>query len=262
MIAPADPDRDHVPDLKSIDSLMDVLALSFLGIMSNVLDFRTYRYPEWAADEPLTDKENELMKTYDLNAMNQTERTLCMYVRAMGWGIQGWVRRHYTLENADGEPGNLDRFITIYIAHMISAILQYKSQADLQQVKGAPGCTYERLKSQIDKVIIPNSVLGHEVEIKLRSKDDTLNMEQDVRGLKLKLYSAPVKPAKPLSTKELVAKGESVADEDYRAGVEGNFKLPQDLDFGIDFPWDLCFALTFVSLFRARGRSSYLHEEA
>ena len=169
-----------------------------------------------------------------------------MYVRAMGWKIQEWVKRHYILENADGKPGNLDRFITIYNAHMTSAILHYKSQADLQQVKGAPGCTYERLKSQIDSVIIPNSVPGHEVEKNLRSKNDTLNMEQDVQGLKLKLYSAPVKPAKPLTTKELVALGEYVADEDYRAGVEGNFKLPRYPDFGIDFPWALCFARTNI----------------
>ena len=103
--------------------------------MSNVLDFGTYRYPEWVADEPLTDDKNELMKTYDLNAMNQTERTMCMYVHAMGWKIQEWVKRHYTLENAGGEPGNLDRFITVYNAHMISAILWYKSQADLQKSK-------------------------------------------------------------------------------------------------------------------------------
>jgi len=264
VIAPVDPDRDHVPDLKSVDSLMDVLALSFLGIMSNVLDFRTYRYPERAADEPLTDDENELMKAYDLNAMNRMERTLCMYVRAMGWKIQEWVKRHYALENADGEPGNLDSFIMGrgYNAHMICAILQYKLQADLQKVKGAPGCTYERLKSQIDRVVIPNSILGREVEMRLRSKDHTLNMDQDVRGLKLNLYSAPVKPKNSLSTKELIAMGESVADDDYRAGVEGNFKLPRSPDFGIGFTWDLRFVLMFFSLFRARGRPSYLHEEA
>jgi hypothetical protein len=149
-----------------------------------------------------------------------------------------------------------------YNVHMISAILQYKLQADLQKVEGAPGCTYERLKSQIDRVVIPNSILGREVEMRLRSKDHTLNMDQDVRGLKLKLYSAPVKPKNSLSTKELIAMGESVADDDYRAGVEGNFKLPRSPDFGICFPCDLRFVLMFVSLFRARGRPSYLHEEA
>jgi hypothetical protein len=215
---------------------MDVLVLSFLGIMSNVLDFRTYRYPDRTADEPLTDDEKELMEVYDLNAMNQTERTVCMYVRGMGWKIQAWINRHYTLEKADGEPANLHEFISNYNAHMASVILRYKSQADLHKVQGAPGCTNERLKSQIDKVIIPNSIVGDMIRIKLESKDDTLNMDQDVRGLKVKRYSVPEKPAKPSSTKDLVTLGESVADEDYRAGVEGNFKLPRVTEFGIDFP--------------------------
>jgi len=210
---------------------MDLLSLSFLGLMSNVLDFRTYRY-----NIELSDEDGRLMDAYDLNAMNQQDRTVCMYVRGMGWTIQKWIDTHYGLENAAGDNVNIRKFIIDYNAHMACAILQYKRQADMQQVKGAPGCTYERLKSQIDMVFLPDSVHGATLQSRLTSHEEIRTMEIDIRGLKLKQISVPEKPKKPLSTKELIRQGESVADERYHKGIEDLFKFPPDPPFGIYLP--------------------------
>jgi len=210
--------------------------------MSNVLNFRTYRYNEDLSDD------GTLMDAYDLNAMNHPEQMVCMYVRAMGWNIQAWVNRHYRLESADGQEVNLHKFIVEYNAHMASAILQYKLRADLENVKGAPGCTYKWLKSQINKVIIPNSLHGHALQSKLESKDEITTMAFDVRGLTIKQVSVPEKPTKPLTTKELIDRGESDADRCYLVGIEDNFRLPLDPEFGI----------TFLPLVRSRLTSVWL----
>jgi len=194
--------------------------------MSNVLDFRTYRYD-------IQDQDGHLMDAYDLNAMNQQDRTVCIYVRGMGWTIQKWIDTHYELEKADGVNVDVRQFIIDYNVHMACAILQYKRQADMQQVKGAPGCTYERLKSQIDMVFLPDSVQGARLQSRLTSNEEIQTMEIDIRGLKLKQISVPEKPNKPLSTKELILRGESVADEHYNKGIENMFKFPPDPPFGI-----------------------------
>ena len=205
---------------------MDLLSLSFLGLMSNVLDFRTYRYG-------IQDQDGDLMDAYDLNAMNRQDRTVCMYIRGMGWTIQKWIDMHYELENADGVNVNVRNFIINYNAHMACAILQYKRQADMQQVKGAPGSTYEWLKSQLDMVFLPESVQGAALQSRLTSNEAIQTMEIDIRGLKLKQISVPEKPNKPLSTKDLILQGESVADEHYSKGIEDMFKFPPDPPFGI-----------------------------
>jgi len=41
------------------------------------------------------------------------------------------------------------------------------------------------------------------------------------------------KPNKPLSTKDLILQGESVANEHYSKGIEDMFKFPPDPPFGI-----------------------------
>ena len=60
-------------------------------------------------------------------------------------------------------------------------------------------------------------------------------MAFDVRGLMIKQVFVPEKPTKPLTTKELIDRGESDADRRYLVGIEDNFKLPPDPEFGITF---------------------------
>jgi len=216
----SDPDRHHVPDPKDYNSLMDLLSLAFLGIMSNALDFKTYRYPGKDADEPLSPEELSLISSYDLNSMDGTERTLCMYVRGLGRSLVTWVVKHYGLQTPDGQDLNIQYFYTSYVAHMASAILRSKSQTGVQKGKGAPGCTYERLKSQIDYVFLPNTGCGIGIQRKLEDPTDTL--EQNLTVIQ---RSVPVPPIIPPSTASFIHNGRSMADERYEKGVESNFRI-------------------------------------
>ena len=205
----SDPDRHHVPRLKDYNLLMDLLTLAFLGIMSNALDFKTYRYPGKDADDPLSPEELSLMSAYDLNSMDGTERTLCMYVRGLSWELVTWVAMHYQLETGR-QSLNFDCFYTSYFAHIASAILRSKSQAGVQPEKGAPGCTYERLKYQIDVVFTPRFFCGGQIESLLEDPTDTLQ-----RDLTVIQYLPLLAPVFQMSPPALIRKGRSKAEELY-----------------------------------------------
>lgn len=206
---------------------MDLLTIAFLGIMSNALDFKTYRYPGKDADDPLSPEELSLMSVYDLNSMDGTERTLCMYVRGVALELVTWVGMHYRLETAGGQSVKYDCFYTSYFAHIASAILRSKSQAGVQPEKGAPGCTYERLKYQIDVVFTPRSYCGGEIERLLEDPTDTLQ-----RDLTVIQYRPPLPPFFHMTPLLFIRKGKSKADELYEKGMESNFSLPPGPEIG------------------------------
>lgn len=232
----SDPDCDHVPHVKDFNSLIDLLSLVLLGLMSNALDFKTYRFPGKDLHDPLSPEELSLMAAYDLNAMDASERTLCMYVRGLAWELVDWVLKHYSIYDAVGQPVNPDWFFATYFGHIVYPILRSSSQPGVQHEKGAQGCTYERLMSQIDSVFPPKSLFGQIIQRKLKStcpNDPRYTMERDVSVVQ---HSVPVSPIHCLSSLDLIDRGRSEADERYTQGVRSNFKLPPRPEIGMSSP--------------------------
>ncbi|KIM48625.1 hypothetical protein M413DRAFT_20985 [Hebeloma cylindrosporum] len=230
-----DPDKDHVPDLQTLESLTDLLALTFFRLMSNVLDFRTYRLPNTTGHEPLTSDEESLVETYNVNAMNQAERTMCTYVRGMARKINEWIFEHYSIQLAGADmPLNIENWVTEHHAHLAASMVRYKQKANTLDVVGAPGCTLERLASQIDKTIEPDSTLGRRTYFLLESETDIESMARTYPPMIVTQVTKPTKPANPLTSKQLIAVGKCKADEDYQRGVECNFQLPRVSDFNAE----------------------------
>ena len=50
-----EPMKGHIPDLKSMDSVLDFLSACSLAIFSNVLDFNTYVHPDQDKEERLSE---------------------------------------------------------------------------------------------------------------------------------------------------------------------------------------------------------------
>jgi hypothetical protein len=143
----------HVPHLESTKSLLDLLTLSLIVILSNVLDPRTYRY-HGQGDKKIEDISEDIiqkMGLYDLNDMNTVDRRRCIFVRGLAWHVLAWVQT--TLEVIDGEDGTVLDFANDVMAPFFRSqargILTYKAKALKAQIQGTDGCTYEALQNQM-----------------------------------------------------------------------------------------------------------------
>lgn len=221
----SDPDCQHVPHLKDFNSLIDFLSLVFLGLMSNALDSKTYQFPGKGLHDPLLPEELDLMKDYDLNSMDRSERTLCMYVRGLARELMEWVCRHYTLNDPDGDLVAWDKFAGLYFAQMLYPIFRSSSQLGVQD---------ERLELQIHSVFTDDYFFDFIIDLRL---DDPNNPEYKVmRDVSVVQHSVPVPPIYPLSSMALIDKGRSEADVRYENGVRSNFSSPPVQEIGKSSP--------------------------
>ena len=165
------------------------------------------------------------MAVYDLNSMDSSERTLCTYVRGLAWNLLAWFQQHYRINDPDGNPVDINWFFATYFAHIVYPILRSSSQPGVQHEKGAQGCTYERLMSQIDSAFPPFTLCGQVIRYKLTSNvanDPRYTMRRDVTVLQ---HCVPVPPINSLSSIDIMEEGTSHADDRYAYGLQSNFRL-------------------------------------
>lgn len=204
-----------MPDPNEFASLLDLLSLAFLGIASNALDFKTYQYPDKHLDDPLSPEEFSLMTAYDLNSMERTERTLCMYVRGLSWEILTWLRTHYAVKYPDGRCLNMHSFSSEYFTDTAAIILR-----NLPPQNQASGFTYERLQSQLSFIFLSLST-----KIRRRVSSNTLRdtISPDLAVVQL---GVPFAPLAHVTIPQLIRRGKSEGDSRYEQGVKSNFSLP------------------------------------
>lgn len=154
-----EPVSAHIPDLKTMDSVLDLLSACNLGILSNALDFRTYTHPTQEADEPLQSEEKLQMDLFDLNSMPNADRVECTFSRGFALDLIRWFAENYVLSKGQGrgtsakksESGKLitESIIMDNLAHQAYSVFLAKKKAALEQVVGAPNCTVGKLKTQL-----------------------------------------------------------------------------------------------------------------
>jgi len=157
------------------------------------------------------------MAVYDLNS--------CTYVRGLAWNLLAWFQQHYRINDPDGNPVDINWFFATYFAHIVYPILRSSSQPGVQHEKGAQGCTYERLMSQIDSAFPPFTLCGQVIRYKLTSNvanDPRYTMRRDVTVLQ---HCVPVPPINSLSSIDIMEEGTSHADDRYAYGLQSNFRL-------------------------------------
>lgn len=133
--------RPHLPDLSSIDSLLEVLSLCNILVLSNVLDERTYYGEDVSSDE----KSISLVERYNIT-----------YSRGLALYLLDSLDSLYLLHELN-QSGNkfisLKAFAAFFLARQSATVLHYKESAEGNGLDGAVYCTPDLLRVQIDECL-------------------------------------------------------------------------------------------------------------
>jgi hypothetical protein len=142
----------HVPDVLTVDGRIALMTLCSFGILCNVLDFDTYRFPGQRRDEILSAKKMAKLVMHDYNAMTAQDRVHCMRTRALARDLLCWLIWKY--EGLEW----WDLFIRTVAQHS-AALCAYKAKAEAEGIEGAPHCTLEAIKTQLAGIAHPDNNL-------------------------------------------------------------------------------------------------------
>jgi hypothetical protein len=147
----SDDEYFHLPNVRTVDGLLDLISGCTLAILSNVLDFRTYCAPNQAEQHPTTKEQQHLWKKYDRNNIPGDERMAMCHARGIALHLFRWIRMWCIVKTPDDEI--LDNLPSKHMVEILNALLSYKSKADLRKLQGAPHCGLWMLKAQILNVV-------------------------------------------------------------------------------------------------------------
>lgn len=148
--AHTDPTWPHLPDLEQFDGLMNLLSACVLGILGNVLDFRTYNPPSGVNNSPLTESEKLLLK-HDVNAMPLDDRMASCYARGAAFHLFEWVRSCCLIYGPDGTV--VDDLPSQFLVQIGKAMLRYKRKALAKKLDGVTHCSLSSLNAQLTNVM-------------------------------------------------------------------------------------------------------------
>lgn len=142
----SDDEREHLPDVATVEGFVDFFALCFLVIFGNVLDFRTY----------VCSNENKryshLKAQHDLNNIDVQERVNMCSARGMCFDLLDWWKATFIIKAVENQE-ELPSFTEDFISKEANNLVCYKSRASISKRKGAEGCTIKELTSQVLNVI-------------------------------------------------------------------------------------------------------------
>jgi hypothetical protein len=125
--------------------------------MQNILDFRSYVYPDTALGSTWYGISEVSMTLCDVNGIPHEERLECIYTRGLATELARWIFSRFDLfpsPNNDKSGNRLDPwqdFYWPYLAHFLQAIKKYKKRYP----RAAPsrGSSLLLIQSQIDRCI-------------------------------------------------------------------------------------------------------------
>lgn len=172
----------HLPDLTTMDVFIDVLSLCNFCILSNVLDPRTYSFPDRKYREAPTATHILQRQQHDYNALSPSDRLYFSYVRGLAINLIYWLDSRYAFKD---DKENVHAVMTqarMYLHRQVRAILCYKRRAEVEHVDGVPNCTSKDLRRQIDLLFADgeDELLG-QISPTTSSDTDTLSWETNLR---------------------------------------------------------------------------------
>jgi len=147
----------HFPNLTDSNDLYNVFALCNFCILANVLDRRTYSFPNDVSNDGVV--RQRLRSEFDLNALAPSVRLQFSYFRGVALNLISWLNSHYAATDANtGQAMTIQNLASDYLRRQACCILNYKARAAKSQ-KSWQGCTVADMRHQLDK-LFEKSVLG------------------------------------------------------------------------------------------------------
>lgn len=155
----------HLPSLTTSEDFFNILSLCNYCILANVLDSRTYAFPEESPSDPMIRLQRRFQ--YDYNALQPPDRFRFMYFRGLALNLISWLSCNYgAVDVGDPESNLLDiqHLAGHFLAHQATAILNYKVRAAKADYKGFPNCTTTDIKRQLE-LLFAKGIMGQKSSI-------------------------------------------------------------------------------------------------
>jgi hypothetical protein len=137
----------HLPDVRTVNGLLDLISGCTLAILGNVLDFRTYLAPNQTEEQPTTKEQRRLWKKFDRNNIPGDERLSICYARGIALAVSRWIREWCIVKTPDGKV--VEDLPSMHLAQLLDALLAYKTMAGMGKLDGAPHCAFWMLRAQV-----------------------------------------------------------------------------------------------------------------
>lgn len=118
-----DPAREHLPDLTTVDGVIDFFALCMLGIFCNILDIRTYQCgPDMTPSKFL----QQFHVDDDTNNISVEERYKCIRTRGLAYDLIFWFfNTHEVANNDTHEPMTRDTWFIPHLVRVTATMVRY-----------------------------------------------------------------------------------------------------------------------------------------
>jgi hypothetical protein len=146
----ADPAACHLPNVDSINGLMNLLSACVLVILGNVLDFRTYRAPTQEENQK-ADKNQQILISHDFNTISFNERLAICYSRGVALHLIHWVRHFCVVTGPKGE--DVPDLPSLFFVQIAQTLIKYKEGANTSGLELEANCTLDMLTRQIENVV-------------------------------------------------------------------------------------------------------------
>ena len=146
---------DHIPDLTSVESLVDLLTLCNLGILHNVIDSESYTHSSCIDTAKISDAEKDQLWNYDFNASIYHHRRAAIHTRALALELIEWVDKNYYIKPLHADGATVDQrgpklkcgeIARLYLAQQCAALLRYKELAVQKKESGVDNCSTNMLR--------------------------------------------------------------------------------------------------------------------
>ncbi|KAF8873848.1 hypothetical protein CPB84DRAFT_1690553 [Gymnopilus junonius] len=164
----------HLPDVKTIDGILNLLSVCILVILGNVLDFCTYKAANQDDDESATPEQAYLINDCDVNAIPYFERVAQCYARGVAFYIMQWIQSCATIRGPSQDI--IPDLPYQFLVQIIQSLQNYKLAAGRRHLGGVPHCTYLKLKSQIENIVNANDTINSVWKTRSGLPSDSLSL--------------------------------------------------------------------------------------
>ena len=145
-----DPAASHLPNVDTMDGLMNLLSACVLVVLGNVLDFRTYRAPTQEENQE-PNKNQAILIENDINTIPVNERFAICYSRGLALHLMDWIRRFSVIT---GPGGDIIRDLpSSFLVQIASTLSKYKINANISGLELDADCKSHMLMTQIENVV-------------------------------------------------------------------------------------------------------------
>jgi hypothetical protein len=132
-----------------METFVDLLTLCNFCILCNVLDPRTYNFPDISYGSTANATHLSQRRQHDYNALTPSQRLHFSYIRGLAINLIHWIHCHYVFKDDEGTHNDFITLARTCLHQLILAILHYKIRAEAEDIRGIPNCSSSDLSNRL-----------------------------------------------------------------------------------------------------------------